>query len=146
VSLTDPLHQPGGPKTFWTTINAEENLEGVVDPLSGTFWLEPVTAGTLGAFADMGVIPESQVGYSDDPDQRVTNLISGRYCVNVDVVRRFADLMPGTSGDAMERDLFGYASGRQGARRRAAGHPAHQRGPAGEPGVVARVGAGDRAG
>src|SRR5262249_42656678 len=64
---------------------------------------------TLGAFSDMGVIPEREVRFSDDADERITSLVSGRFCVNVDRVRRFADLMPGTSGDAMERDLFGYS-------------------------------------
>jgi phosphohistidine swiveling domain-containing protein len=106
-AFADPLHQPGSAHTCWTTINAEENLVGVVDPLSGTFWLEPVNRGTLGAFADMGVIPERAVVHAADPDQRVSSLICGRYSVNVDLVRRLADSMPGTSGDAMERDLFG---------------------------------------
>ena len=32
------LHQPGGPTTYWTTINAEENLPGVVTPLSSSMW------------------------------------------------------------------------------------------------------------
>lgn len=105
----DPLHQPGGPATFWTTINAEENLTGVVDPLSGSFWLGPVTLGTLGAFSDMGVVPEREVVYSDEPDRRITSVIYGRFCANIDLVRRLADLTPGTSGEAMERDLFGNA-------------------------------------
>jgi phosphohistidine swiveling domain-containing protein len=105
--FADPLHQPGSEATCWTTINAEENLVGVVDPLSGTFWLEPVNRGTLGAFADMGVIPERDVVHSADSDRRISSLICGRYSVNVDLVRRLADSMPGTSGDAMERDLFG---------------------------------------
>jgi phosphohistidine swiveling domain-containing protein len=105
--FADPLHQPGSEGTCWTTINAEENLVGVVDPLSGTFWLEPVNRGTLGAFADMGVIPERDVVHSADSDRRISSLICGRYSVNVDLVRRLADSMPGTSGDAMERDLFG---------------------------------------
>lgn len=107
AGFADPLHQPGGAKTCWTTINAEENLVGVVDPLSGTFWLEPVNRGTLGAFADMGVVPERAVVHSGDADKRISSLICGRYSVNVDLVRRLADSMPGTSGDAMERDLFG---------------------------------------
>jgi pyruvate,water dikinase len=107
AGFADPLHQPGSDHTCWTTINAEENLVGVVDPLSGTFWLEPVNRGTLGAFADMGVVPERAVVHSADSDSRVSSLICGRYSVNVDLVRRLADSMPGTSGDAMERDLFG---------------------------------------
>jgi phosphohistidine swiveling domain-containing protein len=108
--MNDPLHQPGRPDTFWSTINAEENLAGVVDPLSGTMWIKAVSLSALGAFADMGVVPERDVVFhAGKPDRWATSVICGRYCVNVDFLRRHADLMPGTSGEALERDLFGSA-------------------------------------
>ncbi|HEY1968688.1 MAG TPA: PEP-utilizing enzyme [Pseudonocardia sp.] len=104
--MFDPLHIPGGPETYWTTINAEENLPGVVTPLSSSFWLRPVTVGTLGAFADLGVLAESEVRYSDDVDQRICSVMYGRFAANVDLLRRCADRTPGTSGDALEQQLF----------------------------------------
>ncbi|MDX6300739.1 MAG: rifampicin phosphotransferase [Nocardioidaceae bacterium] len=104
--VTDPLHQPGGPKTYWTTINAEENLPGVVTPLSGSFWIKPVTVGTLGAFVELGVLPESAARMSEDVDERICSVIFGRFCANIDLIRACADKTPGTSGDAVELQLF----------------------------------------
>jgi pyruvate,water dikinase len=102
----DPLHQPGGPKTFWTTVNAEENLAGVVTPLSSSFWMRPVTVGTLGAFGTLGVLPEVAVRHSSDSDQRICTVIYGRLVANVDLLRSLADRTPGTSGDSLEQQLF----------------------------------------
>jgi pyruvate,water dikinase len=109
TGISDPLHQPGSPTTYWTTINAEENLPGVVTPLSGSFWLRPVSIGTLGAFAELGVLKESQVVFSDDVDQRICSVIFGRFCANIDLLRACADKTPGTSGDALETQLFANA-------------------------------------
>jgi pyruvate,water dikinase len=106
MTISDPLHLPGSPHTYWTTINAEENLPGVVTPLAGSFWILPVTVGTLGAFAELGVLKESEVRLSDDIDQRICSVIYGRFCANVDLIRACADRTPGTSGDAVEQQLF----------------------------------------
>jgi pyruvate,water dikinase len=105
----DPLHQPGGPKTYWTTVNAEENLAGVVTPLASSFWMRPVTVGTLGAFGTLGVLPESAVRHSSEADQRICTVIYGRLVANVDLLRSLADRTPGTSGDSLERQLFSNA-------------------------------------
>ena len=113
----DPLHQPGGPKTYWTTVNAEENLAGVVTPLSSSFWMRPVTVGTLGAFGTLGVLPEGAVRHSSDSDQRICTVIYGRLVANVDLLRSLADRTPGTSGDSLEQQLF--SSVREGIPSRA---------------------------
>jgi hypothetical protein len=113
----DPLHQRGGPNTYWTTINAEENLAGVVTPLSSSFWMRPVTVGTLGAFGTLGVLPEEAVRHSSDSDQRICTVIYGRLVANVDLLRSLADRTPGTSGDSLEQQLF--SSVREGIASRA---------------------------
>jgi len=102
----DPLHQPGAAATHWTTINAEENLPGVVTPLSGSFWLRPISVGTLGAFVELGVLKEQDARFSDVIDERICSIMSGRFCANVDLLRKCADKTPGTSGDALEQQLF----------------------------------------
>ena len=109
MNPTDPLHLPGGPDTYWTTINAEENLPGVVTPLSSSFWLRPVTVGTLGAFAELGVLTEAQTSYSNVVDERICSVMYGRFCANVDLLRSCADRTPGTSGEALEEQLFSNA-------------------------------------
>ncbi|OBH11129.1 PEP-utilizing enzyme [Mycobacterium sp. E1747] len=102
----DPLHQPGGPTTYWTTVNAEENLAGVVTPLSSSFWMRPVTVGTLGAFCELGVLPESAARHNSNSDERICTVIYGRLVANVDLLRSLADRTPFTSGDALEQQLF----------------------------------------
>ncbi len=97
---------PGGPTTYWTTVNAEENLPGIVTPLSSSFWLRPVSVGTLGAFADLGVLAEHEVVFSDDIDKRIASVTYGRFVANIDLLRSCADRTPGTSGDALEQQLF----------------------------------------
>jgi len=109
VTYTDPLHQPGAPATHWTTINAEENLPGVVTPLSGSFWLRPISVGTLGAFVELGVLKESDARFSDVVDERICSVMLGRFCANIDLLRACADKTPGTSGDALEEQLFAGA-------------------------------------
>jgi len=106
MTVSDPLHIPGSPRTYWTTINAEENLPGVVTPLSGSFWIKPVTVGTLGAFVELGVLTEKEARLSDDVDERICSVIYGRFVANVDLIRACADKTPGTSGDAVEQQLF----------------------------------------
>lgn len=102
----DPLHQPGGPTTYWTTVNAEENLAGIVTPLASSFWMRPVTVGTLGAFGSLGVLPERKVRHSSDSDERICTVIYGRLVANIDLLRTLADRTPGTSGDSLEQQLF----------------------------------------
>jgi pyruvate,water dikinase len=104
--IADPLHLPGGPTTYWTTVNAEENLPGIVTPLSSSFWLRPVSVGTLGAFADLGVLAESEVVFAQDIDKRIASVMYGRFVANIDLLRSCADRTPGTSGDALEQQLF----------------------------------------
>lgn len=104
--MHDPLHIPGGPATYWTTVNAEENLPGIVTPLSSSFWLRPVSVGTLGAFADLGVLAESEVVFARNIDKRIASVMYGRFVANIDLLRSCADRTPGTSGDALEQQLF----------------------------------------
>jgi phosphohistidine swiveling domain-containing protein len=104
--VEDPLHQPGGSTTYWTTVNAEENLAGVVTPLSSSFWMRPVTVGTLGAFCELGVLPESAARHSSNSDERICTVIDGRLVANIDLLRSLADRTPFTSGDSLEQQLF----------------------------------------
>jgi phosphohistidine swiveling domain-containing protein len=123
VTGGDPLHQPGGPATFWTTVNAEENLPGVTYPLAASFWMRPVSVGTLGAFADLGVIPEEKAAFNDAVDGRVATVINGRLVANIDLLRECADRTPGTSGDALEEQLFSGARPGIPSRRSIARYP-----------------------
>ncbi|GAA2777837.1 PEP-utilizing enzyme [Crossiella cryophila] len=109
--LTDPdvLEHQSGPDTAWTITNAAEAMPGVLTPLGASFWLPVCEIGLRSAFHDLGVLSAGQVRLPEQVDERISGVFAGRYAANLDVLRRMADLTPGTSGDAMERQLFGTA-------------------------------------
>ncbi|MDT7589409.1 MAG: rifampicin phosphotransferase [Pseudonocardiales bacterium] len=105
--MSNPLHEVGSPTTAWTTVNTAENFPGVATPLGWTFWRDPLERGMKGAFHDMGVLPGSAVTVPESIDDRFSAAVFGRFAANVDCLRRMADRMPGTSGEALEAQLLG---------------------------------------
>lgn len=105
----DPLQHRSGPNTAWTVTNAAEAMPGVLSPLGASFWIPTCELGLRSAFHDLGVLAARDVTLPDVVDERLSGVFSGRYAANLDSLRRMADLTPGTSGDAMERQLFGEA-------------------------------------
>ena len=117
--MFDPLHQESGPTSRWTTVNAAEALPGVSTPLNWTVFGARVERAFRGTFADMGVIPAGEVKVPESVDDRLWGVFHGRAAANLDTFRRLADLTPGTSGDALEEQLFGTVRpGVQSARSR----------------------------
>lgn len=105
--MRNPLHEVGSEATAWTTVNTRENFPGVATPLGWTFWRDPLERGMKGAFCDLGVFPRAAVTVAESVDDRFSAAVFGRFAANVDCLRRAADLMPGTSGDALEEQLLG---------------------------------------
>lgn len=105
---TNVLHCGGSsPGIAWSTVNAGEAIPGVVTTLTWSVFGERTERGLRGAFADLGVLTEAQVARPDRPDDRVWDIFFGRAAANLETFRALADRMPGTSGDAMEAQLFG---------------------------------------
>jgi pyruvate,water dikinase len=105
--MLDPIDTHGGPTTFWTRVNAAEALPGVITPLTWTFYAPVAEISIRTAFAELGVLRRSEIGWPDDPDQRFIGVFRGRAAINLDQFRAMADRSPGQSGDAMEREFFG---------------------------------------
>jgi phosphohistidine swiveling domain-containing protein len=105
--MFDPLHQESGPTTRWTTVNAAEALPGVPTPLGWTMWNHPLERAMRGAFSDIGCLPPSAVRVAERIDDRYSGIFFGRFTANLDQMRAMGDLMPGTSGDALEQQLLG---------------------------------------
>lgn len=102
------LHCGGSsPSVAWSTVNAGEAIPGVVTTLTWSLFGERTERGLRGAFADLGVLTEAQVDRPATPDERVWDIFFGRAAANLETFRALADRMPGTSGDAMESQLFG---------------------------------------
>jgi phosphohistidine swiveling domain-containing protein len=107
--VTDPLHDRSGPDTFWTTVNAAEALPGVSTPLNWSVFGDAVERAFRWTFVDMGVLHPAAVMVSASVDERLWGIFYGRAAANLDTFRRLADLTPGTSGEAIEVQIFGTA-------------------------------------
>jgi pyruvate,water dikinase len=105
----DPLHDRSGPGTFWTTVNAAEALPGVSTPLNWSVFGDAVERAFRWTFVDMGVVHPAAVTVSASVDERLWGIFYGRAAANLDTFRRLADLTPGTSGEAVEIQIFGTA-------------------------------------
>lgn len=107
-TATDPLQGGTGTSACaWTTVNISEVFPGLPTPLTWSFHEIGFELGLHGAFNDLGVLPNSAVRVAEQRDERVCAMFRGRPFMNVDRFRLFADLMPGTNGDVMERQIFG---------------------------------------
>ena len=100
-------HVSGLPAAAWTRVNAAEALPGLLTPLGWTFWDARVELALRGAFADMGVLTEQEVIVPPSMDDRFTAIFYGRFTGNLDMLRACADRTPGTSGSALEEQMFG---------------------------------------
>jgi pyruvate,water dikinase len=95
------------PGAAWTRVNAAEALPGLLTPLGWTFWDARVELALRGAFADMGVLKSGEVIVPSSMDERFTAIFFGRFTGNLDMLRACADRTPGTSGSALEEQMFG---------------------------------------
>jgi pyruvate,water dikinase len=105
--VTDPVHQQSDSQTMWTTVNYEEALPGVLTPLTWTFWNERMELAQRGGYVDLGVLPRSELRFPPRADDRFVGCFYGRFAGNMSTVHAVSDLIPGTSGDDVERHIFG---------------------------------------
>lgn len=105
--MKDALHDVAGASTIWTIVNTAENFPDVATPLGWSFWERPLELALRGAFCDLGALRLNEVRFSDSVDDRCSGVFFGRFTANLSTLLAFADRMPGTSGAAFERQMFG---------------------------------------
>jgi phosphohistidine swiveling domain-containing protein len=104
----NPIHREScGDDVAWSTINAGEAIPGVVTPLTWSFFGDPTERAMKRMFCDIGVLRPAQVVASERPEDRLWDLFYGRAAANLNTFRWIGDRMPGTSGDAIEEQIFG---------------------------------------
>jgi pyruvate,water dikinase len=108
--MRDPLHDTAGASTQWTIVNTAENFPDVATPLGWSFWERPLELALRGAFCDLGALKPAEVRFSDNVDERCSGVFFGRFTANLSTLLAFADRMPGTSGAAFEKQMFGASS------------------------------------
>src|SRR5581483_4886515 len=102
------LHRVGSPGIAWTRVNTVEAVPSTLTPLcASAFWDDPSERGLRAGYAEIGVLPGAGARLPRSVDERIMAIVYGRLAANVDTVRGFADLMPGTSGDSVELSIFG---------------------------------------
>jgi pyruvate,water dikinase len=107
---TDVLdHLTCDPSITWTTGNIAEAFPGVYTTLSYTFLDEPMELAFRRTFHRLGVFPATAVRFPDRIEDRFSTAFAGRGAGNVDMFRRIAEVMPGTSARKIEEQLFGNA-------------------------------------
>ena len=103
----DPVHQRSGAGVYWTTVNATEAIPGTTTPLTWTFYSDATELGLRATFAEMGVISKREIALPPSTDERFIGIFFAHPAANLNRFRLMADLAPGGSGDALERQFFG---------------------------------------
>ena len=106
-TAADPLHMESGPDTPWTMTNVAEAMPGVQTVLGWTFWRDACERAVRENFRRLGALRRGELAVPESPDDRFSAVFYGRAAGNVRLFREMGDRLPGTSGDAVEEQLFG---------------------------------------
>src|SRR5947208_2357395 len=106
-NVVDPLHMESGPDTPWTMTNVAEAMPGVQTVLGWTFWRDACERAVRENFRRLGALRRGELAVPESPDDRFSAVFYGRAAGNVRLFREMGDRLPGTSGDAVEEQLFG---------------------------------------
>lgn len=107
LELVDaPAPEPG---TTWTTGNIAEAFPGVFSTFGLSFVFAPMEMAFRRMFRDLGVYTDAEVQIPTVVDDCFWAVFAGRGAGNIDKFREIANVMPGTSATAVEKQLFGYA-------------------------------------
>jgi pyruvate,water dikinase len=96
-----------GPEAFWSTTNLGEALPGVVSPLGWSIWLPAVDIGVRDCFARMGALSRKDVRVPERIEDRVSGVFYGRAALSATFFCRMGGRLPGTSPDAIAKQLLG---------------------------------------
>lgn len=108
VSTPNPIHGTSAPHSSWSTVNLSEAVPGPVTPLGWSVW---APAGELGGripFYAMGAMPKTMLHQPERDEDRILNVFYGRVALRVDFMCEMGDLVPGTSGEALGNQVFGF--------------------------------------
>ncbi|MEW6471495.1 MAG: PEP-utilizing enzyme [Actinomycetota bacterium] len=96
------------PSSYWSTTNIAEAMPGVLTPLGWSLWGPAAEWSIRAAFSASGALPRRAVLVPDRAEDRVFNTFYGRVAARIDFISRMGDLLPGTSGEAVARQLLGF--------------------------------------
>lgn len=107
-STADPLHGRSRPGAAWTTTNVGEAVPGVQTPLGWSIWGPVGEEGLRRAFHTLGALDRSEIALPTASEDRLFSAFYGRIALQLDILCAWADRIPGTSGEAMARQIFTF--------------------------------------
>ncbi|MEW6476762.1 MAG: PEP-utilizing enzyme [Actinomycetota bacterium] len=107
MDLHDPTNGTSEPTRYWSTANIGEAMPDVLSPMCWSFWGPNMEAGARLAYYDFGLLPKSDLGVPDDPNELLVSYFYGRPAMNLDRLRSLFDPIPGMTADDFERDICG---------------------------------------
>ena len=106
--VDDPIDEIVEPGSGWTRTNVAEAYPGVLTSLSWTYHFEPTELAFRTSLARIGILRKDEVAVPERKHHRFAGVAQlGRATLSVDPFRLIADRMPGSSGDAWEKQFFG---------------------------------------
>ncbi|HUR73267.1 MAG TPA: PEP-utilizing enzyme [Sporichthya sp.] len=104
----DPLHGRSRPGSSWTTTNVGEAVPGVQTPLGWSIWGPAGEEGLRRSFHTLGALDRKEVAVPSASEDRLFSAFYGRIALQLDLLCAWADRIPGTSGEAMARQIFTF--------------------------------------
>jgi pyruvate,water dikinase len=108
VTTPNPIHGTSAPAASWSTVNLSEAVPGPVSPLGWSVWSPAGELGARAPFYAMGAISKAMTAPPSRPEDYVLNVFFGRVALRVDFMCEMGDLVPGTSGEALGNQVFGF--------------------------------------
>ncbi|HEV7861114.1 MAG TPA: PEP-utilizing enzyme [Acidimicrobiia bacterium] len=108
VTAPNPIHGTSAPTASWSTVNLSEAVPGPVTPLGWSVWSPAGELGGRVPFYAMGAIPKALLALPTRSEDRILNVFYGRVALRVDFMCEMGDLVPGTSGEALGNQVFGF--------------------------------------
>lgn len=106
IADADALHIDESNDLLWSRANFEEAMPGVLTPLSWSFWGWSAERSSRRIYTDkLGALRPGEL--SSSLADTTTGLFHGRAAVNVDLLRRVLDRVPGADPDALELQVLG---------------------------------------
>ena len=103
----DPLMGASRPDWYWTTTNVSEALPGVLTPLMWTLWGPSIEHAPRESAFLIGGLTEAERHVPARAEDRYTQVFYGRAALRLDFTATVADRVPGTTGPAAVRSMFG---------------------------------------
>ena len=108
VTAPNPIHGTSALTSSWSTVNLAEAVPGPVTPLGWSVWAPAGERGGRVPFYAMGAIPKAMLAVPERSEDRILNVFYGRVALRVDFMCQMGDRVPGTSGEALGKQVFGF--------------------------------------